>query len=130
MIHLSINNTTYNRMEKNLDNLTDEGVYALKLALNREKPKEYKLKNITFKDKELNKNQKNAITNAISCNDFYLIHGPFGTGKTKTLVELIIQEVQLSHKVLVSAESNPAVDNIAERISGQEIIISRLGKKK
>lgn len=129
MIHLSINNTTYNRMEKNLDNLTDEGVYALKLALNREKPKEYKLKNITFKDKELNKNQKNAITNAISCNDFYLIHGPFGTGKTKTLVELIIQEVQLSHKVLVSAESNAAVDNIAERISGQEIIISRLGKK-
>lgn len=129
MIHLSINNTTYNRMEKNLYNLSDEGVHALKLALNREKPKEYKLKNVTFKDKELNKNQKNAITNAISCNDFYLIHGPFGTGKTKTLVELIIQEVQLSNKVLVTAESNTAVDNIAERISRQNINISRLGKK-
>ena len=48
--------------------------------------------------------------------DLSLIHGPPGTGKTRTLVEIIRQEVRSGNKVLFSAASNTAVDNMCERL--------------
>ena len=46
-----------------------------------------------------------------------LIHGPPGTGKTTTVAELIHQAVKVHQmKVLVTAPSNVAVDNILERL--------------
>jgi hypothetical protein len=49
--------------------------------------------------------------------DVALIHGPPGTGKTTTVVEVIEQTVQRGGRVLVTAPSNVAVDNIAERLA-------------
>ena len=53
-----------------------------------------------------------------------MIHGPPGTGKTRTLVEIIRQEVRTGKKVLFSAASNTAVDNMCERLQavGMKII--------
>jgi ATP-dependent RNA/DNA helicase IGHMBP2 len=46
-----------------------------------------------------------------------LIHGPPGTGKTTTVVELIQQAVHTFHKkVLVAAPSNVAVDNVLAKL--------------
>ncbi|BBN17420.1 hypothetical protein MPTK1_7g14380 [Marchantia polymorpha subsp. ruderalis] len=42
-----------------------------------------------------------------------LIHGPFGTGKTRTLVEVVLQQVKSGRRVLACAASNAAVDNLA-----------------
>jgi superfamily I DNA and/or RNA helicase len=57
-----------------------------------------------------------------------LIHGPFGTGKTRTLVELISQETRQGHKVLATAESNAAVDNVLERLmENKKLNLTRLG---
>lgn len=129
MIHLSLNNTTYSRMEKNLNNLSKMGIQALKFGLKQEKPKIINaIKTINFFDNQLNENQKVAISNSISSEDFYLIHGPFGTGKTKTLIELILQENKIHNKIIVTAESNTAVDNITKRLlSEKNINITRLG---
>eukprot|EP00537_Pseudo-nitzschia_pungens_P007889 CAMPEP_0172377752 /NCGR_PEP_ID=MMETSP1060-20121228/69070_1 /TAXON_ID=37318 /ORGANISM="Pseudo-nitzschia pungens, Strain cf. cingulata" /LENGTH=1157 /DNA_ID=CAMNT_0013105461 /DNA_START=1692 /DNA_END=5165 /DNA_ORIENTATION=+ len=50
-----------------------------------------------------------------------LIHGPPGTGKTTTVAELIRQAVHRhGMRVLVTAPSNVAVDNILERLTGDE----------
>jgi len=49
-----------------------------------------------------------------------LIHGPPGTGKTTAVVELIRQAVARGERVLASAASNVAVDNMAERLLGGE----------
>ena len=83
---------------------------------------------IDYIDTSLNDSQKRAIENALSTENFYLIHGPFGTGKTRTLVELISQETRQNHKVLATAESNAAVDNILERLmENKKLKLTRLG---
>ena len=47
----------------------------------------------------------------------HIIHGPPGTGKTTTVVELIQQAVEKEKlRVLVTAPSNQAVDNILEKL--------------
>lgn len=101
----------------------------LNTSLKKRDPKENKKeKYIDFIDKSLNESQKNAVRNAVNTENFFLIHGPFGTGKTRTLVELIQQEVRQSNKVLVTAESNSAVDNILDRLSqNKKLKITRLG---
>lgn len=45
-----------------------------------------------------------------------MLHGPPGTGKTTTVVEIILQEVKRGSKILACAASNIAVDNIVERL--------------
>src|SRR6185369_16441297 len=56
-----------------------------------------------------------------------IVHGPPGTGKTTTLVEAIIQLVKPGEKVLVSAPSNTAVDNIAKGLIAQGLKVLRVG---
>ena len=56
-----------------------------------------------------------------------IIHGPPGTGKTTTVVELIRQAVARGEKVLACAPSNLAVDNLLERLVGAGENAIRLG---
>lgn len=128
-IDLYANDVTFRRMEDNLMHLNTKGKNALEYSLKKRDPKENKKeKYIDFIDKSLNESQKNAVRNAVNTENFFLIHGPFGTGKTRTLIELIQQEVRQSNKVLVTAESNSAVDNILDRLSqNKKLKITRLG---
>ena len=116
-IDLYANDITFRRMEDNLNHLSLKGKNALEYILNERNPKKNRdAPYISYIDENLNDSQKKAIENALSCENFFLIHGPFGTGKTRTLVELISQETRQGHKVLATAESNAAVDNILERL--------------
>jgi ATP-dependent RNA/DNA helicase IGHMBP2 len=71
---------------------------------------------IKYFNENLNPSQKEAIIFAMRSNELALIHGPPGTGKTTTVVELILQVIQEGKKILVVAPSNIAVDNIAEKL--------------
>jgi len=61
---------------------------------------------------ELNPYQRRAAINALRANDAYCIHGPPGTGKTRTLTAIIQSAVESRQRVLVCAHSNQAVDNL------------------
>lgn len=89
---------------------------------------------LSFKDEqdcqfnaELNESQQAAIRFALSASDVAIIHGPPGTGKTTTVVELICQAIAKGQKVLACAPSNTAVDNLLEKLVDARQKCVRLG---
>ncbi|CAK7901971.1 DNA polymerase alpha-associated DNA helicase A [[Candida] anglica] len=77
-----------------------------------------KIKDSEFFDPNLNESQKKAINFAVNESPITIIHGPPGTGKTYTLIELIKQlSFNKKEKVLVCGPSNISVDTILERLS-------------
>ncbi|CAE6428981.1 unnamed protein product [Rhizoctonia solani] len=87
--------------------------------------------NLTLMDSYLNDSQKEAVKFALDSPEIALIHGPPGTGKTQTLVEIIRQLVQQGKRVLVCGASNLAVgkdtDNLLERLVPHQIPLTRIG---
>jgi superfamily I DNA and/or RNA helicase len=78
-------------------------------------------------DSSLNESQREAVRFALAAKDLAIVHGPPGTGKTTTVVELIRQAVRRGDKVLVCAPSNLAVDNLLERLLAHSEGAVRLG---
>lgn len=76
-----------------------------------------KSKDIAFFDPTLNASQQDAVRFALASPTIALIHGPPGTGKTYTLIELILQLLKQNQRVLVCGPSNISVDNIVERLA-------------
>ena len=100
--------------EIGLDNLR-----ILDIVLGEKKPK-YSKKRIFFVSKRLNENQKEAIIKSIEADDFHMVIGPPGTGKTYVIEELIKQFSTKNQKLLITAWTNLAVDNIIKRLSERE----------
>jgi DNA polymerase alpha-associated DNA helicase A len=84
----------------------------------------YKLE---WNDPNLNDSQKEAIRFALASREVALIHGPPGTGKTHTLIELILQLLKQKLRILVCGPSNISVDNIVERLASHKVPMVRLG---
>ena len=72
----------------------------------------------------LNPSQEAAVRFALAARDLAIIHGPPGTGKTTTVVELICRAVARGEKVLACAPSNTAVDNLLDKLvrAGQRVV--------
>ena len=75
----------------------------------------------------LNGEQLAALDLADRAQDVMLVHGPPGTGKTTVLVEVIRRAAARGEKVLASAPSNLAVDNLVERLVAAGIDAVRVG---
>ena len=82
---------------------------------------------LNYKNQRLNESQQKAVQAIIQNENITIVHGPPGTGKTTTLIEAIIQLIHTGEKILVSAPSNTAVDNIAKGLLLQGIEVLRVG---
>jgi len=75
---------------------------------------------------EPNPAQSRALTRALNAEDFTLIHGPPGTGKTYTIARLIEALLARGDRVLLSAFTNRAVDNaleaLCERVDADSVV--------
>ncbi|HEU4734499.1 MAG TPA: AAA domain-containing protein, partial [Kofleriaceae bacterium] len=80
-------------------------------------------------DGALDERQRAAVDAALRAGDIALIHGPPGTGKTRTLVEVVRQRVARGERVLCVAPSNTAVDNLGMglMLAGAGLRAVRLG---
>ncbi|RYN82860.1 DNA polymerase alpha-associated DNA helicase A [Alternaria tenuissima] len=85
------------------------------------------LHKLEWNDPGLNDSQKEAIKFALASREVALIHGPPGTGKTHTLIELILQLFKQKLRLLVCGPSNISVDNIVERLASHKVPMVRLG---
>jgi predicted DNA helicase len=82
---------------------------------------------VNFQNQRLNESQQQAVKAILQNEQLTIVHGPPGTGKTTTLIEAIIQLIKNEEKVLVSAPSNTAVDNIAKGLIQQGVKVLRIG---
>ena len=71
-----------------------------------------------------NEEQISSIKMILGCKGAppYMIHGPPGTGKTRTMVEAILQlyKYHKNARILVCAPSNSAADYILEKLLAQQ----------
>lgn len=78
-----------------------------------------------------NDRQIEAIAKSVLANDLALIQGPPGTGKTTVIAEIIWQSIRRNSdcKILLTSQTNLAVDNALERLQGKPGIRPiRIGK--
>ena len=75
----------------------------------------------------LNTTQEEAVNKVLRAKDVAIVHGPPGTGKTTTLVEAVYETLHRENQVLVCAQSNTAVDWIAEKLVDRGVPVLRIG---
>ncbi|KAI2890775.1 hypothetical protein CBS76997_5128 [Aspergillus niger] len=133
MIKLA-NDVTYRRMNQTMEKMVkmteSEHTHLMRVAFGHTSPMlpDYdSIGALEFTDPTLNDSQKEAIRFALAAREIALIHGPPGTGKTHTLIELIVQMVQRKQRVLVCGPSNISVDNIVERLAPKKVPVVRIG---
>ncbi|WP_297453960.1 IGHMBP2 family helicase [Persephonella sp.] len=126
-IDLFVNDITFKRMLGSLE-FFEKGysLYDEKIILGHKKP-EVCEENLEFVNQNLNQFQKEAVKRAVCSPQLFLIHGPPGTGKTTTLIEAIIQHIKKGQKILATADSNTAVDNIVEGLLKYDVNVVRIG---
>ena len=109
--------TTYQREKQAIIDFIDENknLSLKRLIVNKDFSNSfYDISIENFCNNNLNESQKTAVENAIKAEDFFCIHGPPGTGKTKACAEIIIQSLYIKpdSRILVTCASNEATDNI------------------
>ncbi|XP_023278298.1 DNA-binding protein SMUBP-2 [Seriola lalandi dorsalis] len=126
------NDVTYKRMKNALNALNrySNGTAAnlISVLFGDTKPSSQSQPNeVGFFNLNLDDSQREAVSFALSQRELAVIHGPPGTGKTTTVVEIILQAVKQGQKILCCASSNVAVDNLVERLARCKAKVLRLG---
>jgi len=126
-IDLFVNDITFQRMIEALKKFKRLPRWRKDKLLGNTPPDFAKVKEIEFCNEELNESQQEAVLRCLAAHDFFLIHGPPGTGKTITCIEFIEQLVKREYKILAAADSNVAVDNLVERLDKLGVEVVRIG---
>ncbi len=126
-IDLFFNDITFKRMEKAIEIVegSEKASWIRDIVLGNFKAEIGEI-DIDFSDTDLNEFQRMAVSKAVGSRVF-LVHGPPGTGKTRTLTETIVQLVKLGRRVAVSADSNLAADNLLEMLVKRNVDVLRIG---
>eukprot|EP00835_Amoeboradix_gromovi_P001541 NODE_72_length_23514_cov_0.560624.p2 type:complete len:592 gc:universal NODE_72_length_23514_cov_0.560624:418-2193(+) len=120
------NISMYKRIDRVLEALPSATNSMVQVCFNNKQP-QFSNRHIDYFDLKLNHQQKLAVKRCIESLDIHCIHGPPGTGKTATLIEVIRQFHKINKSILVCGPSNISVDNIVERLSYHKVPCLRMG---
>ena len=129
-VDLLFDDRTYMEMEKALRKVKEargDRLADLRNVILGRYQAQYREVNEFLKSPVLNDDQNAALRKAMGAFDVTIIHGPPGTGKTTTIVELVKQLILVERTVLVCAPSNTAVDLLTERLAGVGMNVLRIG---
>ncbi|OJH42092.1 AAA domain-containing protein [Cystobacter ferrugineus] len=124
------NDVTYERMRAGLSRVKalDKGTGRRKreVLLGNEAPRFDSLREFT-PSRPLNPEQHDAVARALAAEDFFLVHGPPGTGKSTVLAEVAAQAVAQGQRLLCCAASNAAVDHLLDLCLDKGLRAVRVG---
>jgi predicted DNA helicase len=129
-VDLYVNDITFQRMLEALDKLETASGDLEELRskiLGLEEAEFGAETEVEFFNEKLNQSQQEAVKKSLAAQDFFLVHGPPGTGKTMTAIEVLQQGVKQDLEILATADSNTAVDNIVERLVNRGVEVLRIG---
>ena len=128
-IQLYFDETSYKTMFEALNdviNAKNNKLADLKeILIGNQKPQRRDLFPVRFP--WLNVSQEKAVNEVLCAKEVAVVHGPPGTGKTTTLVEAVYETLHRENQVLVCAQSNTAVDWIAEKLVDRGVPVLRIG---
>lgn len=86
----------------------------------------------TFYNDSLDENQRLAVQKSMSLDngcEVLIVQGPPGTGKSTTITEIVTQilKTRPHEKILITSQSNQAVDEVLKKVRGIEDKILRIG---
>lgn len=130
-IDMLFDDSSYDEMQaalKQANILAEAGTNRLVNTLIGEASPTFQLDSPVVAIPRLNESQQRAVRTALSANELAIVHGPPGTGKTTTLVQIIKAMIGLEHKqMLVVAPSNAAVDLLSEKLHDEGLNVLRIG---
>ncbi|MEF8873269.1 MAG: IGHMBP2 family helicase [Candidatus Thermoplasmatota archaeon] len=129
-VDLYVNDITYQRMLDALEKIKElEGKKRklIKKLLSEESLHSDSVDDLYLSNQMLNESQEKAVIKTMESEEIHLVHGPPGTGKTVTCVEVIEQAVEDDQTVIACADSNTAVDNLVEHLVSRGRNVVRVG---
>ncbi|CAK8539192.1 unnamed protein product [Lathyrus sativus] len=123
-VHFTYNRINMRRLYQAVEAAENLGTESLFPSTSRRRC--IKTTNLVPISGSLNEEQMRSIKMILGCRGAppYVIHGPPGTGKTRTIVEAILQLYQhyKNTRILVCAPSNSAADHILEKLLAEKDI--------
>ncbi|WP_025270691.1 IGHMBP2 family helicase [Hippea sp. KM1] len=115
-IDLFVSDITFKRMKQAIENI-ENSEFDPEIILGKRQPE---VVHSNEESDKLNESQNEALRFALN-SELFLIHGPPGTGKTTTLAEVVRKNIGKG-RILVSADSNVAIDNMLEKLKDRRVV--------
>lgn len=131
-IDLSLMNIILKRLQKTTEKIRENKVdqeteRILNFIVGEGRPTYEKHKK--KRPRKFNNSQAEAISYSLNANDFHIVAGPPGTGKTHVIAELAHLFFKEKQKTLITAWTNLAVDNMVEKLIKKTDKILRIGRE-
>ncbi len=133
ILNKSYNKEYYNRLLKSVEKIEEisgiserlRDAFLLNRGISSKSDREKYTKE--FNIDTLSAEQKEVVINAEAADEFYLIAGPAGSGKTTVISEIILSSLKSSEKILVISKLNSTLDRLYDFI-GDKFKNKKIGR--
>jgi hypothetical protein len=117
--------TAIKRQHRALDSIEEETAVARnlkELIVHPETARPPQAVNVDEWFQEVDEAKQEIVRRALGSTDVLHVEGPPGTGKTTLITELILQALRADpgHRILLSAKTHAALDNVLERVAARD----------